>query len=383
VAARLAIATSGTPAVAAIPNATFWSATATRTLPFIAISATVANRTVEGTIGTAITTNNTFVVTLVNDEFTTSGFVGTGWITDGLPAGLTATAVRTTATTATITITGTPEAIQATTVPVEITIPADSMTNRSSVLVVTANTSANFNIRENLAPGAAATGTVTGINGGSAVDVDVTINLTNETFTGLTTGMNVATWITNLPANWTAVIRSSTTTQAVIRIQGSPVAVLNEVAMTIAIPNANLGTTDSGTLPAAGATWAIREAVVATASNVALATDIAEFTMTNQRGKLITITLPSSVDSSFAAASGLITDAAANVNIAGITSTGGTDSRYTVNGRILTITLNSTVGGFSGDSITVTLKPAAFEAAHRPSGDIELTVNASTPKITS
>ena len=112
-----------------------------------AASATVENVTIEGTTNEAITGTDV-TVTLTNDKFKAiaADTDVTSWFTN-LPTGLTAkikTAVSDNATTATITVSGTPTANS--TAALAITIPADQLVTSTSDLTVTTNASAKFAI---------------------------------------------------------------------------------------------------------------------------------------------------------------------------------------------------------------------------------------------
>jgi hypothetical protein len=147
VGARVAIATSGTPAAPVIPNAAFWSATASRVLNFV--SATVGTVDVIGTANAAITTPRDVVITLSNatfEEIAANEPVGS-WFTN-MPTGMTAvtkSAVVAGATSITITIAGSPNA--ALSAAMAITIPAVRLaTPANGAITVTANPNAKWTI---------------------------------------------------------------------------------------------------------------------------------------------------------------------------------------------------------------------------------------------
>ena len=92
---------------------------------------------------------------------------------------------------------------------------------------------------------AAANVNVANASAGAAVTsgpVDLTLNLTGETFKAISQGANLASWITNLPAGLTAVAKNAVNagaTSVIIAINGTPT-VARSAAMTIVIPFASL-----------------------------------------------------------------------------------------------------------------------------------------------
>jgi hypothetical protein len=131
-----------------IPGATqaTQASSATLTTSFTA-SATVADVTISGEIGTSLAGTDTVTITLTGDTFTAqpANTVVT-WITNA-PANVTQTlvsAITAGANTATITIAGTPDA--AASVALEITIPDTALTISSTPLTVTLNPTAKWDI---------------------------------------------------------------------------------------------------------------------------------------------------------------------------------------------------------------------------------------------
>ncbi len=203
-------------------------------------SATVNNVEVAGYVGTAITPEDV-EITLVGGEKFEAILADTDvhtWFTN-LPAGLTAaiktgSAVAENATTATVTIAGTPEATLS--APMTITIPAASLKG-SSALTVTANDDAKFTIA---APTATvADVTIEGTTGTAITDTSVALSLQHESFGAISADTDVASWFTNLPAGLTAKVAtvvSAGATAATVTISGTPTAASSE-AMAILIPH--------------------------------------------------------------------------------------------------------------------------------------------------
>ena len=178
-------------------------------------SATIANTTIGNAGGNV-------VITLTNDTFAASLTNTTGWITN-LPAGMTQTAARNSATQVTIAISGTPTA--ASTAQIAVTIPAAELVTSSTNLAVTANSSAVFATTVptlSLNPTTATITTRSGAGSSATVNVQGTaagaITFTNDTtpaWLNLTPNAGVNTIAVSLGAgvpttavnnNWTVTV---------------------------------------------------------------------------------------------------------------------------------------------------------------------------------
>jgi len=193
------------------------------TAPLIILAppvATVGNVTI-GNLGGNV------VVTLINDTFTTLITAPATWITN-LPAGMTQTATRNSATQVTIAVSGIPTAVSI--APVEITIPAASMDISATPLVVIANPQAVFDTT--VEPGAMVGNVTIGNAGGNVV-----ITLVNDTFEDPIT--EPTTWITNLPAGMTQTVTRDSATQVTIAVSGTPTAA-STAPIAITIPEDSL-----------------------------------------------------------------------------------------------------------------------------------------------
>ena len=152
-ATQVTIAISGTPTVAStapiaitIPAASLVTSTASVAVtanPQAVFATTVAAPAPSATAGNVSIGNagGNVVITLANDTFATTLSAPTTWITN-LPAGMTQTATRNSATQVTIAISGTPTA--ASTAQIAITIPTASLVTSTANLTVIVNPSAVF-----------------------------------------------------------------------------------------------------------------------------------------------------------------------------------------------------------------------------------------------
>ena len=242
---------------------TFNQAKQEGTKPSAAASATVGNVDVTGTKDSPISEAEV-TITLSGDTFKQEILADTdvsSWFTN-LPAGLTAkikTQVNANDATATIKIAGTPT--EAKSEVMQIEVPADQLTGNAAI-TVTENAEAKFSIADShVEPTATASGTVTGTNGSALSGQEITITLTNGTFTGLNASDDVAIWIKNLTdagSALTATIKagySDGQNSLTIEINGIPDQTTS-AAISIEIPQANVNGA-TGNVTASGATFSI------------------------------------------------------------------------------------------------------------------------------
>ena len=119
--------------------------------------------------------------------------------------------------------------------------------------------------------------TVNGTTGSEIAPVEVTINLTSETFkdASLTANTDVSTWFEGMPSGLTAKIKTdveASGTSAVITISGEPTA-KSSAAMVIKVPAEKLTGNAELTVNVKGSTYAIAEpapAATATVDNVTI-----------------------------------------------------------------------------------------------------------------
>ena len=128
-----------------------------------------------------------------------------------------------------------------------IVIPNASLVLSTSDITVTANADTKFAIVT--ASSTVANVTVAGTNAvAQAGTTDVVVTIVNDGLAAeITTGADLSSWITNLPAGLTAVSKATyaaAATSVTITIDGTPTAVLT-AAMTIVIPNASLALSTS------------------------------------------------------------------------------------------------------------------------------------------
>ncbi|MDR1230320.1 MAG: hypothetical protein LBK61_02840 [Spirochaetaceae bacterium] len=267
-----------------------WNATNSR-WEKTGVSATVADVTIAGTVDEAIATAVDVVITLVNDTFKVIALNAdlSGWITN-LPAGLTAvakSAVAAEATTVTIAVGGTPEAVSS--AALAITIPAASLTTSDTALTVTANANAKFAVTTTEPYATVGDVTVTGTVGTAlAATVDVVITLVNDTIkTQIAANADLAEWITNLPEGLTAVAKTQVAalaTEVTIAVAGTPAAAISE-PLEITIPVNVLTTTGNATLEVTANNAAKFEVVAAAATDPSAA--VGDVTITGTAGVAI------------------------------------------------------------------------------------------------
>lgn len=206
----------------------------------------IGDVTVSGTVGTAITDTDV-TLTLVGTRFSKSFAAGSHpeWIRN-LPNGLTMSvknAVSINATTATLTISGTPE--EGSDAAITFRIYGDQHSG-SSFLTGTTNANAKYAI-EALDPSATVGNvTVSGKVGTAITDTDVVLTLENEKFVGISADTDVTSWF-SMPAGLSATVKETVAlngTSATITISGTPEEA-SDATMAILIPAAYIsGTSD-------------------------------------------------------------------------------------------------------------------------------------------
>jgi len=274
------IAITGTPTTAGATNitlpATIPAANVTEaTSPITRTGSITAS---EVTTGIAITASSTgldnlrvgqilsgatIIYTLAGGTYATTIVPTNFAVVSGLPTGLTAgTAVRTSDTVVTITITGTPTTAGATNITLPATIPATNVTGATSAITRTGTVTASA-----VAAAFTITASSTGLDNlrvGQAVNnASIVYTLANGTYMDTITATNFA--VSGLPVGLTAATALRTSdTVVTIAITGSPTTVnANTAAITLPanIPAANV----------TGATSAITRTGTVTASAVAAA----------------------------------------------------------------------------------------------------------------
>ena len=220
---------AGDAAVTVTENADAKYAIAAKPAP--AASATVANVTINGTVGTALEGTNEVTITLTNEKFVAMNADDdvAAWFTN-LPTGLEAKIkanVDADATEAIITISGTPTVAKAE--AIAITIPAEKVAGTDAV-TVTENAEAKYAIVAASVPAASATVdnvTISGKTGTAIAGQDVVITLNGDTFKAMDKDADVKDWFTNLPAGLDAKIKEAVregATKVTVTIGGKPTA---------------------------------------------------------------------------------------------------------------------------------------------------------------